>query len=338
MTWRPLHWGFAGVAALGGTALLLGVIVTHDPAPTALVLRARLDGQAKETGRKLQRHMPAGVTVRRDLAYGRKAGQRFDVYRRADATGGDPVVVWLHGGGWLSGDKADWGPYYAQLAQAGFTVVAPNYARAPEHRYPAALRDAVAAVAHVRSAGHALGADPQRIVVAGDSAGAQLAAQVAALTTNPGYARQVGVVAPVPATALRGTVLDCGVYDFVPYMRGDDGASGILGFAVSQLVWAYAGSNKPDAPVFRELSVLRHLTPAFPPTFVTGGNGDPLTESQSRPLAERLADLGVDVDALLYPPGHEPRLPHEYQLNLDSEAGQLALERTIAFLRRATAD
>lgn len=331
-----MQCALAGITAAGSAALVVGLIVTHDPGPASLVIRARLDSQAKETNRKLQRHMPADVTVHADLAYGAGPGQRFDLYRRTGATGRDPVVVWMHGGGWLSGDKSDWGPYYALLAQAGFTVVAPNYARAPEHRYPAALRDAVAAVAHVRRESRSLGADPERIVLAGDSAGAQLAAQVAALSTNPAYARSLRVRPPVAAGALRGTVLNCGVYDLLPYVRGDDGASGMLGFAVSQLVWAYAGTNDPDATVFHDLSVIRHVTPDFPPTFVTGGNADPLTDGQSRPLAARLRELGVVVDALLHAKDHEPRLPHEYQLDLDSDAGRDALSRTIAFLRAQT--
>lgn len=335
--WRPLHWGLAGFAVLGGAAFIAGVVVTHDPGPASLVIRARLDSQAKETNRKLRRHLPDDVGVRRDLAYGSAPDQRLDVYRRDGSTGRDPVVVWLHGGGWLAGDKSDWGPYYALLAEAGFTVVVPNYRRAPEHRYPAALHDAIAAVAYVQRERRALGVDPKRVVLAGDSAGAQLAAQVAALSTSPSYARQLRVRAPLAAESLRGTVLDCGVYDLLPYVRGDDGAGGILGFAVSQLVWAYAGTNDPDATVFRRLSVLRELTPAFPPTFVTGGNADPLTDRQSRPLAERLRQLGVPVDALLYPRDHEPPLSHEYQLDLDSDAGQVALARTIAFLRTSTA-
>lgn len=338
MSFRPLHWGLAAVGVLGGAVLLAGFVVTHDPGPAALVIRARLDGQAKETNRKLQRHLPDDVSVRRDLAYGASEDQRLDVYRREGATGRDPVVVWMHGGGWLSGDKSDWGPYYALIAQAGFTVVVPNYARAPEHRYPAALHDAVAAVAYVRREHQALGADPTRVVLAGDSAGAQLAAQVAALTTNPSYARQLRVRPPLPAEALRGAVLNCGVYDLVPYVRGDDGASGILGFAISQLVWAYAGTNDPDATVFQRLSVIRHLTSAFPPTYVIGGNGDPLTDGQSRPLVARLEQLGVRVDPLLFARDHEPRLPHEYQLDLDSEAGTTALARTIAFLETTTRD
>lgn len=338
MSLRPRHWGLAAASVLGGAIVLAGVVVTHDPGPAALVIRAHLDAQAKDMNRKLQRHRPDDVGVRRDLAYGAGEHQRLDVYRRDGRTGRDPVVVWIHGGGWLSGDKSDWGPYYALLAQAGFTVVVPNYARAPEHHYPAALNDALAAIAYVRRENRALGADPNRVVLAGDSAGAQLAAQVAALTTNPGYARQLRVRAPVPAHALRATVLNCGVYDLVPYMRGDDGAGGILGFAVSQLVWAYAGTNDPDATVFHRLSVLRHLTSQFPPAFVTGGNADPLTQRQSVPFVERLRELGVRTDALLYAEDHEPRLPHEYTLNLDSGAGQDALAKTIAFLRGATRD
>ena len=337
MSWRRRHWVLAGAAAAGAVALTAGFVVTHDPAPGALVIRATLDGQAADLKKKLAAHDPDGVVEQLDLAYGARAANRLDVYRPAGARGELPAVVWLHGGGWVAGDKADWATYYRLLANAGFAVVAVNYSRAPESAYPVPVREANAALGYVRRHARRLGADPGRLVLAGDSAGAQLAAQVAALTTNPSYARGLRIAPAVPASVLRGTVLDCGAYDLMPYVRGDDHPDRILDFAVSQLLWAYTGTNDPASPVFPQMSVIDHVTSAFPPSFITGGNADPLTDRHSRPMAQRLRELGVAVDALLYPADHEPRLGHEYQLDLDTDAGQTALARTIAFLHDATA-
>lgn len=83
------------------------------------------------------------------------------------------------------------------------------------------------------------------------------------------------------------------------------------------------------------MSVAQHLTARFPPTFITAGNGDPLV-GQSTGLAQRLQVLGVPVDTLHYPPDHRPRLPHEYQFNLDTDDGRNALRRIVAFLNAHT--
>ena len=323
---------------MGGAALTAWIVAVHDPAPGALVIRAALDAQAADTAKKLDAHDPGGVTVLSDQRYGEAADNLLDVYRQDGSLRPRPTVVWVHGGGWLANDKGDAATYFKLLARAGFTVVSVNYSRSPEHQYPTPVREVNAALGYVRRHANRLGVEPSKLVLAGDSAGAQLASQVAALTTNPFYARQLGITPTVAdADDLRGAVLDCGVYDLVPYAHRDDSApEGVLGFAVSQLVWAYAGTTDPESPVFAQMSVIDHVTSAFPSTFITGGNDDPLTASQSRPFAATLRAEGVPVDALFYAEDHQPALPHEYQFDLDSDDGQVALQRTISFLRSVT--
>jgi acetyl esterase len=112
--------------------------------------------------------------------------------------------------------------------------------------------------------------DPNRVVIGGDSAGAQIAAQVGALVTTLGYAEAVGV-APTIITPvqLRGLVLACGQYEV--QLPGDvSTAAGRKYFdAVS---WAYSGKrNFLDDPAFATLSVAEHVTSAFPPALLTVG-------------------------------------------------------------------
>ena len=78
--------------------------------------------------------------------------------------------------------------------------------------------------------------------------------------------------------------------------------------------------------------MVRHVTPAFPPAFISAGNADPL-EPHSHAMAAALQKQGVRVDALFFPKDHALPLPHEYQFNLDSEAGRKAMERSVAFLQ-----
>ena len=79
------------------------------------------------------------------------------------------------------------------------------------------------------------------------------------------------------------------------------------------------------------VAITPHVSPAFPPSYITSGNGDPLAR-QAVALARRLAALGVSVDTLFFPTEHAPALPHEYQFNLDDPARSLALQRMLAFL------
>jgi acetyl esterase len=78
-------------------------------------------------------------------------------------------------------------------------------------------------------------------------------------------------------------------------------------------------------------TVAHYVTGAFPPAFVSSGNGDPLAP-QAVALVQRLEELGVMVDSLFFPADYSPPLPHEYQFNLDTAAGQEALERMLAFI------
>jgi acetyl esterase/lipase len=76
-----------------------------------------------------------------------------------------------------------------------------------------------------------------------------------------------------------------------------------------------------------------HVTSSFPPAFVSAGNGDPLLP-HTVALVEALDRHGVDHDALLFADGHEPRLGHEFQFDLDTADGREALDRAVAFIQR----
>jgi acetyl esterase len=100
---------------------------------------------------------------------------------------------------------------------------------------------------------------------------------------------------------------------------------------------AYSGKRDfLDDPAFAAWSVTDNLTSAFPPTLVTVGNADPL-RPHSELLIARLRALGVKTETHFFPSDYEPPLGHEYQFDLDSEAGQHFLEHLLDFPRRRVA-
>jgi acetyl esterase/lipase len=322
----------------GGILVVLAVAVflafRLSPWPSVLIIRQAFERGAAEASAALEKHLPADVTAKTEIAYAGGGDARLDIFTPTAVEGTDrllPTVVWVHGGAWVSGTRKNVGNYLRILASYGFTTVAVGYSIAPGATYPTPPRQVNAALAFLQREGRALHVDPTRIVLAGDSAGAQIAAQVANTISVPDYAAAVGVTPGMPRAALRGVVLDCGAFDLTTI----DMEGAFSGF-LKTVMWAYSGSRDfASDPYFATASVTPNVTAAFPPAFITGGNADPLTP-QSRALAERLAALGVPVDTLFFPPDATPPLPHEYQFNLDGAAGRTALDRTVAFLQRVS--
>lgn len=246
-----------------------------------------------------------------------------------------PIVIWTHGGAWLSGDKANDGPYFARLADQGFVVISVNYSLAPEAIYPTAVRQLNDAHAYIVAHASSFNADSSKIVLAGDSAGAQFSSQLAAIITNPDYAQQVDIKPSLRPSQLSAVVLFCGIYKMEGLTEPDPSLPKIVSWGDDVTVWAYTGTRNKSSPLIRQMSAYYHVTKAFPTTFISGGNADPLTNAQSIPFAHELETLGVNVTKLFYPQNHVPGLPHEYQFTFNTD-GEHAFTTMTQFLQEKT--
>ena len=97
---------------------------------------------------------------------------------------------------------------------------------------------------------------------------------------------------------------------------------------------AYSGTRRfSDDPAFAAWSVTDHVSAAFPPALIIAGNADPL-RPHSELLAAKLSAQAAETETLFFPAGRQPPLGHEYQFDLDTDAGQLFLDRLLTFLRQ----
>jgi len=331
---RKLVLSAVALLVLAGGGLYLAAQLS--PWPKVLLIRHSFDKGAAAASAALEKHVPLDISSRPDLEYAPGDPEaRLDVHYPSRLNGTAetlPAIVWVHGGAWVSGDKAQLGNWLKVLAGKGYVAFSVGYSIAPGATYPTPVRQVLAALRYVRENAADLHVDPAHIVIAGDSAGAQIAAQVAAMIASPDYARSVGIETGLPPDSLVGAALFCGPYDLtIPDYDGPFG-----GF-LKTVAWAYSGRKDFLAdPNFAMASVTKHVSPGFPPAFVSAGNVDPLLP-HSQLLVERLTAAGVPVDTLFFPADHAPPLGHEYQFDLEGAAGGLALERLTAFLARVTA-
>lgn len=321
-----------------GAVILALLAFRVSPWPGAMVIRFVFTRSDIKTSKALEKHQPvAAVASLTDQRYRPHDGDALlDVYFPAGVKDDKtklPVVIWTHGGAWISGDKTDNLTYFKLLAAQGYTVISGDYTRGPEKKYPTAVHQLNDMYAYIQANADRFYADTGKIFLAGDSAGSQLSSQMAALVTNPGYAAEMEIKPALQPSQLKGVILNCGIYKMDELIHPDPTLPKIVSWGDDVSVWAYTGTRGRSNPALKQMSAYYHVTSAFPPAYITGGNGDPLTEAQSKPFAGKLKDLGVPVTALFYPDTHQPSLPHEYQFNLDNADGEAALAATIAFLR-----
>lgn len=327
------------------TGIIVGFIVIIivafrvSPVPGVLVIRSVFDKDAHQKLEALEAHVPhTPISVLSNQQYidGNKDAM-LDVYipteKVAQTTAPLPIVVWTHGGAWISGDKSDAGPYYKLIAEKGYVVISLDYSLAPGKAYPTQINQLNAAHAYIQAHANAFHADPHKIILAGDSAGAQLSSQMAAIITNPSYATEMNVKPSLKPSDLAAVVLFCGIYKMEGLTQPEVTLSKLVSWGNDITTWSYTGTRDKNSPLIRQMSAYYHVDGNFPKTFISGGNNDPLTDVQSVPFSEELTSLGVNVTTLFYKSDHTPGLPHEYQFNLDNDDGKAALSSLGAFLQ-----
>jgi acetyl esterase/lipase len=203
------------------------------------------------------------------------AGLAFDLYRGRNSNGPSPTLIYIHGGSWGGGDpRRQFRTVTHHLAENGWVVVAIRYPLSPRATFPDHLLGVQAAIQWARTVGAAFGVDPDRVAVAGGSAGAHLAS-LAALT---------------PGSEISAAVVLYGIYDF--FNRNRTRFDWPL---IPRKVMKTTPDRDPEA--YRRASPLDQVRADAPPFLVVHGSHDSLVPiSESRYFAEALAAAGASVE------------------------------------------
>ncbi|HEY0258415.1 MAG TPA: alpha/beta hydrolase [Lacisediminihabitans sp.] len=321
----------AAIAAVLLGAILATVTYHVSVQPGAAIVKAVFEAGPEVTPPKGFASVRASVeeTAKIPVSARGVPAASIDVYAPRGASGQRlPVILWIHGGGFISSSADTVRDYAIMLAHAGYVVASLDYSLAPGARHPTPVVQGNAALAYLASDAGRFGGDPSRIVLGGDSAGAQIAGELAAVQTNPSLASGLNLE-PAPMTRpLRAVVLFCGLYDL--------GTVADTGFpALRTYLWAYTGTRRwTDHPDIDQLSVTEQVTARYPATFLTVGDADPF-RSQARELASVLRKKAVPVTTLFWN-GTGAGLSHEYQFDFALPQANVAFERTLDFLAERT--
>ena len=273
------------------------------------------------TKRQREYRLPEDVAVTPDVPCGE--GQRMDVFRPKDAEGALPVLVDLHGGGFLLGSKEVNRPFCADMARRGFLVFCPEYPLAPEKDLFAILRSLTESLNDIAGKLPDYGGDPDRFFLCGDSAGAWLCVYLAALRNSPALRQAAGVEGS--RLPIRAIGLQSGMF----YTTRRDK----IGLFLPPSIYGKGWKTHPFRPYMDPENP--ELLRALPPCFLTTSAGDFL-RAYSRRFAAALKRAGVD---------HEFRgfltksLPHAFAAMLPEreECRQVNDAMAAFLLRRAPA-
>lgn len=236
--------------------------------------------------------------VHKDVPYGPDPAEKADLYLLNNG-GNRPVILFIHGGAWVAGDKSGYAEYYAKkYAFAGFNVVAINYRLAdksdPETQWPAQLQDVQLAVRWLRHYRKNLGIDPNRICAFGDSAGGHLALLLGSLKQSRPGDRSSSFPAESPSVACVVNMFGPGDMTSPEFLKQIDGTA------------LFGGRKYAEAPgLYADASPIRFIAGDSAPTLIVHGKKDVVVPfSSAQALLNTFNQNRVGAKLIQFEGGH----------------------------------
>ncbi len=249
---------------------------------------------------------PGGVTSHADVVYSTLPGFRpmvVDIYMPTKKGGPKPLILYIHGGGWIaghtrhSGALSNFPAVLAQLAREGFVVASLEYRLSGEAPFPAQLQDARAAIRFLKANAGQYGIDATRTGVWGGSAGGHLAALTALSCGVTGLDPSPGS-SPAGSECVQAAVTWYGVFDFAPILTRSAGSTVVAPENALLRCTATSCSNA----VVQAVSPVSYIDPKDPPFLLIHGEADAVVPaSQSHDVEARMKAAGMTVESIYIP-------------------------------------
>ena len=292
----------------------------------AMIVRAVFANPEQDPPSNYQQ-IAQSITIHNDIEYPSEYGSNLlDIYLPNDVSQPLTTIIFVHGGGYVGGDKQETRYFAASLAANSYAVVSINYERAPQANYPIPLIQLGEVYDFVKS-DTLYNFDAANLIFAGSSAGAHCVAQFATIQSSKEYADLLEIEQTVPAEDIAAVLLYCGPYDFELFGTR---SSNLMNFMMSRTMWAYFGTYDWRAEYGHTATLKHHVTSNFPPALITDGNTGSF-EPDGMELTQSLQDLDVPVTSFFIDINDEI-VGHEFQYDMGSPAAEKVFILTMDFL------
>lgn len=255
-----------------------------------------------------QAKIPEGCIVSMDHDYrgDHHPMHQLEIIRPEHHDGLLPVIVMIHGGGWVYGHKDSYYRYYAmELAHYGYAVVSCNYRLGFDDPFPAQVDDLFAVLHWLEEHAEQERLFLDDLYLVGDSAGAHLAALVSQIQNNP-HLQDLFTVKPIHHS-IKALGLSCGVYDLSRLVN----SSVDLPMKDTLMEVLFDQKDYENHPLFKASSISSNLDESFPPCFIISSKADPLYP-ESKTFIEELIQLKRPHKHHVFP--KKSKLPHVFNL------------------------
>ena len=263
---------------------------------------------------------PDDVVRYDDIYYGTDKNQILDVYRPKGVESKLPVIVSVHGGGWVYGDKQRYQYYCMSLVKHGFAVINFTYRLAPKYKFPAQIEDTAMVFNWLIDHKDEYGFDVDNVFGVGDSAGGHLLSLYSCLCSNKEYADRYSFKVK-DKFAPKAIALNCGVYKIDISNKKD---------LITRLMHDLLPYKGNDEEMYL-INVLNHINDRFPPCFVMTAVQD-FVKDQAPLLIDKLTENNIEYEYKIY--GDENnQLGHVFHCDIKTDDAKLCNKEECDFFR-----
>jgi len=273
---------------------------------------------------------PTGASISKDIYYAgtTEKMQALEIIRPQHNKSILPVIVHIHGGGWIYGHKDSYYKYYCMaLATHGYAVLNINYRLAFDHPFPACVQDIFSVFAWLSTHASSQRLDLHNVFLVGDSAGAHLSALCAQIHGSKALQKRYGVLAsPIAIKALG---LSCGVYDFDRHIADDHDP-----MTVPMFKTVFGRNDFRRHPLYRFSSVSHNLDASFPPAYVLSTKSDIPLILETQALIKELKAYKLVYQARILP--KKLKRYHVFNIKLIDPESIVVMDEMLAFFQAFT--